>query len=770
MSLEDFMKMFGFLKKGIRASAPLAVLVCLQACGKDGSKRADPTPNNPQLLAEIHCSDTLKNGESQSVQLYRSQFAPFGQTCESTKFDGQEICTQGVISSAENASQTCEETDLKSMRIVANTQDLELGQNLGLTLEGVDQRGGKFTFANTLAKWTTNNDFAIVSTSGVVSGKLALNDVVVTAKVGKITAQYKLNIVGKRCGETPDNGKRKISLFESPKVAFGESCKAVELDATCKNGAFVFAKEMSESCEVAKLSRLEATPTALFLNPGQSAKVELFLVDDIGTKIPVSARDAQWNVPSSGEVTVADGRVTLRRTIEKASEITIEANGLTSSIWVSARADAPTLLDFEEKAIVLKVGDEKLLKVRATETVDPIHINWESSDPAIVSISNGTVKALKPDGEAIIIARLNGKMIQTKVRVEAELKLTHTAVTYATTQQGKVHPVTQDKVSLLPAYIIEMNVTSTDGKPLLETVTEGCKFNLRFNRQKWELDVQLEESNEVLPANCEANVTVETQAGQKLTQNFKIPVDYNKVSLVESLPIQVAEGIEIGRIQYKMSASYSVDSATVKTLVEGESKCEWALLPEASSYRVVLTNKSVNGCAGQIVLKMSDANDGLVLTVNELIVGSKTRSFEDYCKNPGSSKSKTTVDAIRKEFGPSLGCDKLASLMRSRSLGSLASNRAFPLALDNRDLSDLSPLARFVGLRELSLAANPLLSDIGPLSALKQLRSLNLKFTAVKDLAPIKNHQLMNDLRLPAQLKVECSNEIINPEIKKLCE
>ncbi len=762
--------MFRVLKLRTCAFVPLAVMIFIQGCGKDSSKRTDPSLNSPQLLAEVPCTDTLKDGESRPLQLFRNQFAPLGQTCESIKFEGQQICTQGVTTNTDNGSLTCEETSLVSMQIVGNLKDLELGQSLALEIEGIDQRGGKFSVPLELAKWSTNNDFLTVSSKGVVSGKLALRDVLVTAKVGKISAQYRLNVVGKRCGETPDSELRKFSRFESSRVAFGNKCEPQEIEATCSNGEFVFAKAMSESCEVAKLSRLEVAPTALFLNPGQSANVKLFLIDDIGTKILLSVDDAQWEIPSTGELLFSRGRVTLRNPVVNASEIKVLSNGLKASLWVSNLANAPTLLDFEEKAIILKTGDEKTLKVRASETVDLTHINWESSDPSLVAVVNGTIKALKPDGEAVISAQLNGKTIRTTVRVEAELKLTHTVVTYASSQQGKVHPLTQDKPNLLPAYIIDTNLGKNSREPILDSMTEGCKFNLRYNREKWELDVILDDSLDILPANCDARVVVETEGGQKAEQNFKIPVDYNKVTLLESLPTSTAEGIEIGRIQYKMSSSYSVASATVKTLLEGESKCEWKLVPDNTSYRVVLTNANSDGCAGQIILKMSDANDGLVLTANELIVSSKARPFEDYCRDPGLGASKTTVDAIRKELGPSLSCDKLSALMRSRNLSSLASNKAFALALDNRNLSDLSPLSRFVGMRELSLAANPLLSDISPLSAMKQLKSLNLKFTAVKDLAPIANHKLMTDLRLPTGLKVKCNSEFTNPEINKLCE
>lgn len=281
----------------------------------------------------------------------------------------------------------------------------------------------------------------------------------------------------------------------------------------------------------------------------------------------------------------------------------------------------------------------------------------------------------------------------------------------------------------------------------------------------------LDETRDVLPSHCEADLTLETKAGQKLSQVLRIPVDYTKITVRESLAKDTAEGPEVAKVTILKSSSYTIKSAELKALAEGTlSSCEWSLIEDGSNYRVIAKRSSNKACAAQLILKLQDSNDNLVLTVNDLIVASDVKPFEDLCMNPENAATKVTVDVIRKEIGPSLSCERVASFLRSKNLSVLnLKSSKFSLALDNKNLTELRPLARLLGLTELSLAANRKLAKVEALQDLKFLKLLNLKFTAVSDFAPIFEHSKMSDLRLPVDAAVSCRAEITNPELNKIC-
>jgi hypothetical protein len=762
---------FKMLNKESYFLPTLCVALALFACGKKPDRHGDKDHGKPRLTLVQDCGETLKDGESRTLTVYAKEFPAFGEKCEA--IETVESCTAGQLSLKDPGTVSCEETTLASMKFVNAPASLEIGKPYALTLEGTDQRGGVFKIESSKAKWSTSNDFVSVSTTGVANASLALKDVVITAKIAKLTAQIRLNATGKSCEDTADSATRIFKRFKAERVAFGSSCQAVDVEARCSNGEFLFPEGSVESCDVAKLARLEAAPTALFLNPGETAAVDLFLYDDIGTKMPVLPADAAWELPANGSVLVSFGRVTLRDPVESNVSVNISAQGMTTTLFINNKSAIPSLSSFRSNNVMLKLNDEKQLELNATQPIDPKQINWSSSNPSAVSVTNGSVKALKADSEALITATLNNKSIQTLVRVEAALELTLTPVSYTGLVVDRVQPLTQDKTSLLPAYIADVKGLSTGEAPEFTSVTEGCLFTTNFSRDTWEINVELDDSLDTVPSHCAGQMNLKTMAGQSLVQAISIPVDYNKITVTESQPIASAEGFEVARINLKMSASYTVSSADVKALDNKRlhlDACEWTLAPVDTGYRLLVAKDLVNTCAVQLVFKMLDANDGLVLTTNEFVVASKAKPFEQICQESTSGAAKATVTAVRQEVGPSLNCQKVSALLRSRSLAALTQKKTFALALDNKDLTDLSPLSRLIGLTELSLAANRRLKDLSTLSDLTSLKLLNLKFTAAKDFSPLFNHDALNDLRLPAGAKVSCSDEMSSPELLKICQ
>ncbi|RZA26018.1 MAG: leucine-rich repeat domain-containing protein [Proteobacteria bacterium] len=739
-------------------------------------KPSVPSPVLPPVIGLLqNCGDEFLDGQTRSVTLYRSEFAPVGKKCEQTKFETEETCTAGQRIAVEPGTDACQETSIKGLKIVSPVTSLEVGESLALVLEGTDNRDGKVTLDNKTAKWTTSNDFVTVSTSGVVSGTLTAKNVTITAKFEKLTATVKLNLVGKSCGDTLDGEKVTAKRYKSERVAFGATCATVDTMATCENGVLAFVPASFESCEAAKLTRLEAMPTTLYLNRGETAPVRLTLIDDIGSKIAVAAASATWEVPAG--ITQNAGRLTATQDPREGLEVKVSAEGMTTTILVQNPEFKPELIGFKENNLVLKVGDERVLEARTNQPIDASRLNWGTSDATAVSVDGGKIKALKAGSVATITARLDDKFIQAKVTVEDGITWDIKPVIYDENQTN-VKVLTQDKAFLNPAYV--MTVTGPT-KPVLTGATEGCTFEARESRGKWEINAALDETRDVIPNKCEVDVTAETPAGQKLTEKLSIVVDYNKTTVVESLPKETAEGVEVATVKLRMSSSYAVESAVMKGLTEDALPgCEWNLLPVDTGYRVLVKRTDSSTCAGQLILKMKDANDGLILTTNELIVASDSRPFQDMCANPDNDGVKATLAAIRQVVSQTLTCEKLAAKFRADSLASLlraernvkyVEGSGFSLALDNRKLTDLTILARLVGLNELSLGNNRSLSNIEPLRNLKQLKILDVKFfTAIKDFAPIYSHAGLYDLRLPKDVSITCNADIKNPTIIKVCK
>ncbi|RYZ80315.1 MAG: hypothetical protein EOP04_26115, partial [Proteobacteria bacterium] len=202
---------FPGLRKPYLRFLSLSVFVSLiLSCDGRPSKNKPSVPNPvlPPVVSLVqNCGDEFQDGQTRSVSLYRSEFAPVGQKCEDTKFETQETCTAGQRVAVEPGVESCEETSIKALKIVSSVNRLEVGESLALILEGTDNRDGQVTLDNKMAKWSSSNDFVTVSTSGVVSGSLTAKNVTITAKFEKLSATYKLDLVGKSCGATLDGEK-----------------------------------------------------------------------------------------------------------------------------------------------------------------------------------------------------------------------------------------------------------------------------------------------------------------------------------------------------------------------------------------------------------------------------------------------------------------------------------------------------------------------------------------------------------------------------------
>ncbi|HYX33655.1 MAG TPA: hypothetical protein VE954_11110 [Oligoflexus sp.] len=785
----------GYLDSTCKRLLALALVAAVtEGCDND---KKDKRSNNPPPAAA--CSEGLADGQSQSLTLYRKDLAPFGTTCNEQSFAATATCKAGVTNFSEAGSESCEETVLSSITLSSDIKEVEVGQTFSLKLEGVNQLNEKIVIDGTKATWTSSNSIVTISESGVISSTAIANDVTITAKVGELTAQYKLNIIGKSCDQTLNGATREFTLYPKATIAFNATCEASKVQVKCENGTFLIPQDQSETCTKATLKGLTAEPASLSLFASEARQINLFVVDTIGTKIAVPADQATWTVPAGAKVTLANGTITaLERIVEK-FEITAAAHGFTTPITVGPQAK---LEGFEQKDVLMKEGDELTLTVKADQAVEAKEMNWESSNPELVSVELGKIKALKPDGVATITAKLDKQTITVEVSVEAALKITSEAVYYADDQIARdgsisVKLITADMPKFI-AYRTTVAGPAQEKEPILATPTEGCKFSLLAAQKNWDLQVELVEDQEVLPANCEVEVQLTSKAGQKLNEKFKIPVDYSRISMTELPQVQGPNGLELARVEYKLSSNITAPTATVNVLrkeVYGDIDCQFEVIPEASGYLVVSKNAASQGCVGKFEMELLDTNyPDWKGDWSDLVVVSSEKSFSEICSAP-TADQKATVDWIAKRSGFVLNlpdrnqdkaCKNFSRALRVENLTTIESMASYEsltpeerltktrpshrLALADKGLTDLSPLARFVGVDMLDLTNNTELVNISALKNLKALTDLKLARTAVQDFSPLFQHTNLKTLKLPANAVIACSAEITNQKIKDICK
>lgn len=785
------MKLVGMSPTG-RSLMAIAIVAGLGVgCESDKKDKRDRTPVTPAVA----CSEGFKDGESQELTLYRKEIAPYGTSCTELAFTAKAVCAAGVTNLSEAGSKTCEETVFSTISLSSDANQFEVGQPFSLKLEGVNQLNEKIIVDASQATWTSSSSKVTISKSGVITGTAIANDVTITATVGNLKAEYKLTIVGKSCDQTPDGGSREFDLYVKATIPYNGTCEAEKVKLTCSNGAFSIPADKSETCTKATLTGLTAEPASVALIAGESREIKLFLTDSIGTKVSVPANEATWTIPAGAKVSVENGLVKASERIEQKFEISIAASGFTTTLTVGPQA---RLEGFEEKDVLMKSGDELTLNVKADRPVEAKELNWESSDPELVSVELGKIKALKANGTATITAKLDKQTIQTKVTVEAALTITKEAVRYDDSQilnNGEL--AVKDVTFEMPKFIAYQFIVSGPAQektPVLVTPTEGCGFTLAAAQKKWDLQVALDETRDVLPAKCEVEVQVSSKAGQKVSEKIKITVDYNKIVFTELPQVVGNSGRELARVDYKFSSGISVPEVTVIAVREdvyGVSDCQFAVIPEASSYLIVSTNPNAVGCVGLFKMSLLDSNfPDWKGDWTDLVVISNEKSLAEICTEAAAgSEQEKTVLALAKSSGFVLSrgrnesvCRSLGRDLRKANLSQLETMMAYDnrggsqlpspysLRLAQKDLSDLSPLARLVAVEELDLSGNDKIANIDALKNLKALRHLGLKRTAVTDFSPIFNHPVMTSLSLPqADTKIACAANITNPKIKELC-
>lgn len=176
---------------------------------------------------------------------------------------------------------------------------------------------------------------------------------------------------------------------------------------------------------------------------------------------------------TTGLITAKEvGGATIKVTIDGEYSDEININVVAES-GISEYITIPNQISFESTSLKMNVGDISVLNyyVLPSEASDK-YLTWESSNPSIVSVSNGVVNAIK-SGEAVItVTTLNGISAKIKISVTlAKIDVIAVSLTAVKTELKKGETL-QLSYQVYPVDATNKNVSFTSSNKNVATVSE----------------------------------------------------------------------------------------------------------------------------------------------------------------------------------------------------------------------------------------------------------------------------------------------------------
>jgi hypothetical protein len=690
-----------------------------------------------------------------------------------------QVCTGLEAGSTAN----CEEPRLEKLTIKSEALALKVGgAPLLLTLEGTDQSGRTFVIDNNLATWTSSSELVIISADGHVTAQGDASDVIIKAVVNGVSAELKITVEApnpaaprKDCEDTQDGATKEFPRFKAALVNFQSSCESYQAVALCDDGQFIFKAEDSiTACRVAEVKEFSVSPQALALKAGESQSLTVEAVDETGYKGTLIPSDFTVSVETGaadqGKVIVNEGTVLVSSDLAEDAQIKVQYRDFTETIPLAKVMVAPTRVAFEKDAYLLKNGDTLDLNVLGfagdnAVALDPARLVLESSDPEKVQIENGVATVLSSGGSVTLTAQYDAISAQTQLTIEDELKLT--------TVGSKKDAIIAEKPWVVAAAQLKVEGPAQEA-PRVSTSNEACSFSLYLSRGQWMVDVKLQEAAPVIPGSCQAEIVVASPAGQKAVHALNVPVRYLAVNFKEFL-IQDATRTDnvIASLNLKMSSNIkitdmSVAPHSIKDLTPAS--CKLSATQKEGSIDVIAdisAEPTLPLCAGFLTLSLDI--DGTKQVLREQVTVSSYLPFRDLCDDQSNEAIQRTIKAMSDALGVRKDCQLMDQLLRQKNSDALYRNAIFTLSLPSHNLTQLDPLARLTGLRELVLTDNPELSDLRPLAALRNLRHIDVEFTSVTDFSPLYKLEAMEHFFSDAQ-SIDCrKSEVSNKPLRNLC-
>ncbi len=171
-----------------------------------------------------------------------------------------------------------------------------------------------------------------------------------------------------------------------------------------------------------KLTELRISPASLELIEGKTGKLE-------AERIPATATEEElvWTTDSEQVATVAgDGTVTAHGVGTAHISVASKENpAVKATIEVTVKADPNKLtkLEFSEETLELTEGDEVTLSVKRTpDTATEEELEWTSDMTSVVSVENGTVKAVGVGQATVTVQSKVNSAVKATIEITVKAK------------------------------------------------------------------------------------------------------------------------------------------------------------------------------------------------------------------------------------------------------------------------------------------------------------------------------------------------------------
>lgn len=187
----------------------------------------------------------------------------------------------------------------------------------------------------------------------------------------------------------------------------------------------------------------------------------------------------EYNITDSNVIEIKDGKIVSKNVGTATLSINVN-NSYQKEIMVSVEEDAKEnkiikrieKVSIDEEDLILKPGDTKELSY----TIKPSNayvkdIKWESSNPDVVSVIDGEIKALK-DGESVIKLIVNSNMEST-INVKVIVLPSGIKIDYYPKTVIKVGEKTTITSHVLPDNASDKNINYKSSNPSVATISNG---------------------------------------------------------------------------------------------------------------------------------------------------------------------------------------------------------------------------------------------------------------------------------------------------------
>jgi uncharacterized protein YjdB len=227
--------------------------------------------------------------------------------------------------------------------------------------------------------------------------------------------------------------------------------------------------EITAQCTVKvriPLEGIEVRQSALQLQKGASARLETALLPADTTDTPqityASSNPAVATVDEAGNITAVGAG---------SAVIYANADVYSASCTVSVTAPLESIA-LNQNDITLWTGEAAALSVSYNpgDTTDDRSVTWSSSNPAVASVSGGTVQAVSA-GTCTVTATVSGKSASCIVRVNAYTHVTGVTLSEGQVVLSAVGATRQLSASVAPANATNPAVTYTSSNPKVASVS-----------------------------------------------------------------------------------------------------------------------------------------------------------------------------------------------------------------------------------------------------------------------------------------------------------